>query len=667
MNAAIGAGVMPAAAAPQAAGSMGLMRYDFGPPKDHNAETEKTKQLGDNLGQVLHKRWTEWRDARRYKEEEWLEDLLAYHGQYDATTLAKIGPHRSRVFVQLTRVKVNAAYSRIIDVLFSATSQHWDISPTPVPELETGLVLEIPETGEQITLTAEDVQHIAKQAMKGMKAEMKDQLVASDYETHMKSAIKEMCILGNGCMKGITVKTDFTKRWGPNPEAAGTWRIFRERKAFPSLYAPSMWNIYPDPWATSMEDCLGLFERHVLTRDKVRALADFEGFDAERIELAIQAHPNGNHVEETQELERKRIHKNENTTVAHGRYDVLEYWGLVSGADLQAAGLEIKDPTVDYQACVFVLGNYTIKLMLNPAANERIPYHLFAYDNSPHSLLGSGPPRQMRDSQITLNTATRVLLDNMALSSGPQIEVNLDMLAPGQNPRDIMPWGIWYREGGDPLAPMLRVHRLENISAPLVNVIDLMRRFADEETSIPAYSHGMTMPGLNKTASGMSMLMSASNVNLKGVIKNIDDYCIRPLMTGLYDWNMQYNPKREIKGDLSVEAKGSQALMAKEVQSQRILDLLQRTLNPVDMQIMGPERRAELLREGADAMDIHPDKVAPDVDELEAEQNAAAAGGSGAAPNRRGSPGVPPSGGGRPAGMGARPGVPDPATGVVPG
>lgn len=661
MNAAIGAGVPVT----PPAGALGLVRYDFGPPKDQAADAEKSKQLGDNLGQVLHGRWTEWRDARRYKEDEWLEDLLAYKGQYDASTLAKIGPHRSRVFVQITRVKVNTAFARIVDTLFSATSEHWDIEATPVPDLETGLTLEIPETGERIVIPAEEVQQIAADAVNGMKAEMKDQLVAADYQTHMKSGIKEMCIYGTGCMKGITVKTDFTKRWAPDQNRPGSWRIFRERKAFPSLYSPSIWNIYPDPWHTSMEDCIGVFERHVLTRDKMRELANFEGFDKERIELAIQAHPDGNHVEEMHEMERRRMSKAENSTAKSGRYDVLEYWGLVSGADLQAAGIKINDPTRDYNACVFVACGYTIKLMLNPMMAERIPYHIFHYNPVPHSPWGDGPAREMRDSQITLNSATRVMLDNLALSSGPQIECNMDYLAPGQNPKDIIPWGIWYREGGDPMAPMLRVHKMDNITAPLVGVIEMMRRFADEETAIPSYTHGEMMPGLNKTASGMSMLMGASNVTLKAVIKNIDDYCIRPLITGLYDWNMQYNPKTEIKGDLTVNAKGSQALMAKEVQSQRILDLLQRTLNPVDMQIMGPVRRAALLREGAAAMDIDPDKAGPDVEELE-RQFAAGQAAGGAAPNAGRSSGVPPSGGGRPGGMGARFGVPDPATGVVP-
>ena len=92
------------------------------------------------------------------------------------------------------------------------------------------------------------------------------------------------------------------------------------------------------------------------------------------------------------------------------------------------------------------------------------------------------------------------------------------------------------------------------------------RQLADESTGIPSYSHGQTgIQSTTRTASGMSMLMGAAALNIKTVIKNIDDYLLRPLGETLFHWNMQFNKDiPEIQGDLDVKARGTSSLMQKK-------------------------------------------------------------------------------------------------------
>ena len=64
------------------------------------------------------------------------------------------------------------------------------------------------------------------------------------------------------------------------------------------------------------------------------------------------------------------------------------------------------------------------------------------------------------------------------------------------------------------------------------------------------------------------------------VIKNVDDYLLRPLGEGFFRFNMQFDYDSEIKGDLEVKARGTESLMANEVRSQRLLSFLQVASNP---------------------------------------------------------------------------------------
>ena len=108
-------------------------------------------------------------------------------------------------------------------------------------------------------------------------------------------------------------------------------------------------------------------------------------------------------------------------------------------------------------------------------------------------------------------------------------------------------------------------------------MFDRFRQLADEATGIPSYSHGNTgVQGMTRTASGMSMLMGAASLNIKTVVKNLDDFLLKPLGKAFYQWNMQfYEGELNVTGDLEVKATGTSSLMQKEVRSQRLTTFLQ--------------------------------------------------------------------------------------------
>jgi hypothetical protein len=141
-------------------------------------------------------------------------------------------------------------------------------------------------------------------------------------------------------------------------------------------------------------------------------------------------------------------------------------------------------------------------------------------------------------------------------------------------------------------------------------MFDRFRQLADESTGIPSYSHGQTgVQSTTRTAAGMSMLMGASALNIKTVIKNIDDYLLKPLGEALFQWNMQFNDEAEIKGDLHIKARGTSSMMMKEVRSQRLMTFMQTASNPSLAPFV---KWHTILREIAKTLDIDPDKVIND-------------------------------------------------------
>ena len=124
--------------------------------------------------------------------------------------------------------------------------------------------------------------------------------------------------------------------------------------------------------------------------------------------------------------------------------------------------------------------------------------------------------------------------------------------------------------------------KFPNTAPENMQMFDKFRQLADESTGIPSYSHGQTgVQSMTRTASGMSMLMGAASLNIKTVIKNIDDSLIKPLGESMFQWNMQfYEGELPIIGDLEVKATGTSSLMRKKLEVKDLTMFLQTIQNP---------------------------------------------------------------------------------------
>jgi len=207
----------------------------------------------------------------------------------------------------------------------------------------------------------------------------------------------------------------------------------------------------------------------------------------------------------------------------------------------------------------------------------------------------------MRDSQKMVNSSARLIIDNKALSGSGMIAVNRERIDTKLT-KDlrIYPRKVWYLKGN--YAPKDAIDEIlfKDITRGLVELMEMFERFSDEETGIPKYSSGQQDSFLNKTAAGMSMLMTQANINLKAVVKNIDDYWIEPIVEDMADWFMQTT--QGARGLFRVRATGAASLMAKEVMQERVAQFFQITgKNPQDAIFVD---RPELMRELAKLLNL---------------------------------------------------------------
>jgi hypothetical protein len=220
----------------------------------------------------------------------------------------------------------------------------------------------------------------------------------------------------------------------------------------------------------------------------------------------------------------------------------------------------------------------------------------------------------MEDAQKLMNGHVRMAIDNLALAGNLVFDVDEASLVPGQN-MDIFPGKIFRRQSGV-TGTAINGLKFPNTAGENLQMYQISRQLADEETGIPSIVHGQTgVTGTGRTAAGLSMLMGSAGLSMKTVIKNIDDMLLKPLGEAYFQWNMQFNDESpDIVGDLEIKPRGVAAVMQKEVRTQRLTALLQTVANPMLAPFI---KIPNLMRELAISQDIDPDLLVNDVNEAQ--------------------------------------------------
>ena len=442
----------------------------------------------------------------------------------------------------------------------------------------------------------------AKEAARNMEKLIHDQIEESSGSSELRNALFESTLFGTGIVKGPFNFNKTLHRWD---EQEGERTYSPEYVRVPRIEFVSIWDFFPDPNATSIDECEYLVHRHKLNKSQVRALSKMPYFDKDEIRAALAMGPN--YAEKQYENELKDSQKTED--VGKSKYEVLEYWGIMDVEYAKEIGMELPETIDDLdeiQINAWICNGKVLRSVINPFSPARLPYNAFPYERNPYSFFGIGIAENMNDSQQIMNGHARMAIDNLALSGSLVFDIDETMLVGGQS-MEIYPGKVFRRQSGMPGQSIHGV-KFPNTSTENMMMFDKFRQLADEQTGLPSYSHGMTgVQSMTRTASGMSMLLGAASLNIKTVVKNLDDFLLKPLGQAYFQWNMQFfEGELNVKGDLEIKAMGTNSLMQKEVRSQRLTMFLQTAQNPAIAPFV---KMSKLISELAYSLDLDPDEI----------------------------------------------------------
>lgn len=585
------------------------------PLHDNPAPSEPTDLQArlDVIGGALWRKAQQQIGARQEIEQRWIEDLRQYSGRYTEdveTKLAKDKAGTSRIFVNLTRPKCRALDARLSEMLFPSDDRNWAIQPTPSPELASAQALD-----PALAAPVQELQKQAKVAADAMQRTMDDQLTETDYATRAKQAIHDAVVYGIGVLKGPVMTAKTHKTW---QDQGGVQQLQVSKSTRPSVEVVSPWDFFPDMSAANLEQAEFIFERRYISKKALRRLAQRPGYRAEAIRATLQDDPRRSSRRDGHRQQLRDI-TGVGSAMDETTYEWWEYHGPIERDEAEALGIDIPDdPLLGLEVIIELVGERVIRAELHPLDTQDTLYSVFILEPDESTLFGYGIPYILRAPQTAINAAWRMMLDNAALSVGPQIIINQNVIKPADGVYALSPRKVWLLDdhSRNVNEAFAAVH-VNSYQAELMGIFETARQLIELESNIPDLMQGELGDNPQQTASGISMAMNAANTVLRTLVKRWDDEVTKPLLRRFYDFNMQYSGDPAIKGDFEVDARGSSALMVKETQSQALMQLLQLAQSPT----LAPLTHfPALFRKAVETLRLSPDELVKTEDELAAEQ-----------------------------------------------
>lgn len=529
-------------------------------------------------------------------EDIWTEDQEHYDGIDDAnrpdkaskpstmTGTVKLGggsesaakQNRSTVFVEITRPYVDAASARVADMLLPTDDRNWTIVPTPIPDLVEQLKDETPAQGangkpvmaqgpdgQQVQAAVKDmaaqVLASAKKACEKAQTRIDDWLTEAMFLDECRTVIDDAARIGTGIIKGPVPKKQRKKAVIKALEGIG---IVIEESIVPNSCRVDAWNFYPDPdCGEDIQRGKYVFEKDDITSRQLGDLKGLPGYQDDVIEQILAEGPDG-HKEETN---RGKIRNRSDSEL----YQIWYFHGYLSAEDMDLLG-ESHGEGEQFPVIATIVNDKIIKAALSPLDSGEFPYDVFVWQRRPNHWAGKGVSRQMRVEQRGVNAATRALMDNMGESARPHRVINRNVMYAGPDR-----W-TWYAKEGEDVPDVSKAMTFFDYPSKqleLMNIINFWSKKAEDATGLPMLLQGQ-LGSAPDTVGGMQMLSNNASSVLRRIAKNYDSRITVRHIGRYYEWLLIHGPDNSEKGDFTVKARGSSALVERDTQAQLLMQLV---------------------------------------------------------------------------------------------
>jgi hypothetical protein len=612
------------------------------------AASRKPLEIPD-LGSWIRNQWWIFRNHRNLGNNPINQRLLRaqrmFEGKYDSEKLAQIQTFGgSEVYSRQVANKCRGATALLRDV-YLGPERPWDIQPQPDPpippdvraniiqlistEVQTLQMAGQPIQSDQVHMRYVSLLHAAQAAARrnamtqsdAAADKIDDILTNGGFYEAVGEFLQDLPLFPYAVLKGPVVRMVPKLTWiqgQPSMQLKPT--MFWERV--------NPFDVYWSPGASRLADA-AILERKRYTRADLNDLIGVPGYNEAAVRAALDDYAHGlREWLDAPDPEQAINEGREDPSLNRSQYiEGIEFHGCVQGETLLDQGVNPKlvpDSDREYMIQSWVVGRHTLKTMINPSPRQRHPYYLTSFEKVPGTVAGHALPDILEDIQEVANAAYRSLVNNLSISSGPQVVINDEMVSPTESGDELYPWKRWLVQG-DPLGnqrePISFFQPQSNVQELLL-VINSMNTMADEQSAIPRYLTGESLSGgAGRTASGLSMLMNNAAKVLQTVAANIDTDVMEPVLEGLYDMIMLTDTSGILTGEEQIRVKGSEVQAQQDTERQKQLQFLQITANPIDAPIIGEIGRARLLRAVSKGMGM-PDDIVPDDQTLQSQIDA---------------------------------------------
>jgi len=548
--------------------------------------------------------------------------LRLREGQYDTAQMQAISDFGgSSVFARLATNKIRGA-AAMLRAIFVQGDRPWEIRPTPVPSLPENIGADIetvvadeaktlasagqPVTGDMLKHRMDQLNSAAMEiARKQAKADaleatryIDDILTEGEFYTELDNFVLDFCTYPFAVLAGPTAVMETGIDYVNGVPTRVRKAKLKYRRVDPYYI---MWS----PGSSSMQHA-DIIERMPMSRAQLTGLIGLDGYDENAIRSIIRDYGKGYSYREFYE----QVHEDavgQNSQFYNTLIDVIAFTGKMSGEDLQTFGIrttdedEIINKDLDYQVQAWMCGEYIIKAQVDPDPSNRPSYYSASYEPVPGSIVGTALLELIADVLEVYNAVLRSLVNNVAFASGPMVGVNTSRWQPPADGRvRIEPWMIW-RYDTDPTAPSgekpVEFFQPQLNAQELMGILSYLQNMADEISGIPRYLTGSDkVGGAGRTSSGLSMLMGNATRTMTSVAGGIDRYVIEPLIKKTYDLVLLTTGTDILRGDEEIAPRGATYAEQREQDRMRMIEFLNSTMNPVDMEILGLPGRATILR-----------------------------------------------------------------------
>jgi len=557
-----------------------------------------------------------------------LDSLRAYNGNYSSNEMAAILEEGgSTIFMNLTSHKCRIAASWIKDI--ELNDEVISIEPTPLPELPRDITDRISqavevefqaslENSEDTTQTIKEINEFkrdmadaileelnseARYAFKHIETKIKDQMFEGGWKKALSDFIENFCIFPTAIMKGPIVTKSIKLTWENGVAVEKPIYSFVSKNISPL-------DMYPSPESESCQD--GNLIEHIrlseveldglkkqgapYDSDKItKVLEQEQGKGESNLDGSIEDEKSGEELRDNQHAANKNVY--------HGLHfygpikaSMLRQWGLPLGVDVEDTDI--------LEAEAILIGSEVIMAKLNKDPLKRRPYFSASYQSRPNSFWGTSLPAAMAPVQKMCNGCARALSNNMALASGPIMEVYVDRLADDGDVEEISPRKV-IQVVSDPMGAGGRALQFIDVpsnAAELLKVYEFYEARADDVTLIPKHSNmNEKAGGAAQTATGLSMLLEAASKGIKDCIRAIDYGVIIPRIEYEF-YHLMLGGGIPFSGDISVIARGSQSLTNRASEALKRQEFLRVMTMPAVLELIGKEGVSNLVREMGDEM-----------------------------------------------------------------